>query len=468
MISRRLRASVPAFLLLVAALVPASVLAAGAAGAAALPSFYDVPDPLPAGGPGTVIKTEPVTVPGLHGTMERVMYKSKSIRGDDIAVTGLIALPDTPAPAGGYKVLDWAHGTTGIADECAPSLSPDDAVPYANTFLDKGWAIVATDYEGLGTPGRHPYIVGDSEARGVIDIVRAARNQYADISADYLVWGHSQGGHAAMFALHDADSWAPELHLVGVVAGAPPSQLNLVYDFLKNSPYKYYLLMVAAAINAAYGDAAAPLGDVLNAQGLAKVDLVDQGCTAFLAEQSEGLDVQSLMVQQPDGSYDPLDNPTWGPLIEAQDPANFTTPSPEPLLIIHGGNDQQIPTVSSQMLAGELCATGQNVERWMYPGRSHAGVIAPSMNDMVAWITARFQGLDAPDAAAPTGQDDIDDTICRNGEMVARSQGGSTTTTTTPSSSTTAPAASTTEPKTTGSGTAPAATPVSGKPTYAG
>ncbi len=448
-----------AVLLLVVTVVPLSLPVADTAGAFTMPSFYDVPDPLPAGGPGTVIRTEAVTVPGLHGTMERVMYKSKSIRGQDIAVTGLIAIPDTPAPAGGYKVLDWAHGTAGIADQCAPSLDPAGQIPSANAFLDKGWVIVATDYEGLGTPGRHPYIVGNSEARGVIDIVRAARNQYADIGNDYVVWGHSQGGHAAMFALHDADAWAPELHLVGVVAGAPPSQLGLVYDFLKTSPYKYYLLMVAAAINAAYGDAAAPVADVLNSQGQSKLPLVDQGCTGYLAQQTAGLDVQSLMAQQPDGSYNPTQNPTWGPLIAAQDPANFTTPAPEPLLIIHGGNDEQIPTASSQLLAGQLCTTGQNVERWMYPGQSHAGVIGPSFGDMIAWMAARFAGEPAPDPIGPDGQADIKDTICHDGTMVDRAD------LTTPSS-TTSPPPTTTVPAT--SSTAPVATAEHVQPSYTG
>jgi len=455
----RFTASIAALALLVAAVASLGVVGAPSAGAFTLPSFYDVPNPLPPGGPGTVIKTEPVTVAGLHGTMQRVMYKSKSIRGDDIAVTGLIATPDTPPPAGGYKVLSWAHGTTGMADQCAPSLGAADALPAVNAFLDKGWLVTGTDYEGLGTPGLHPYIVGDSEARGVIDIVRAARDLSSDVSTDYVVWGHSQGGHASMFTAHIAHTWAPELHLVGAVAGAPPSQLNLVYDFLKTSPYKYYLLMVGGAINAAYGDAAAPIGDVLNAQGQSMLPMLDEGCTDLLAEKSEGLDVQSLMVQQADGTYNPFSNPVWGPLIAAQDPANFSTPVDTPILIIHGGADEQIPTVSSQILAGQLCATGQNIERWMYPGRSHAGVIAPSLTSMTDWIAARFAGEPAPDAAAPTGQDDIDDTICSDGKMLSRADYEKPSTNGNGSGN---------GNHTGGGSTAPVATPVRNQPTFTG
>lgn len=450
--------------LLVAALVSVGMPGARDAAAFTMPSFYDVPDPLPAGGPGTVIRTEDVTVPGLHGTMQRVMYTSRAINGDEIAVTGLIATPSTPAPPGGYRVMDWAHGTTGMADMCAPSLDAADALPAVNVFLDEGWVVTGTDYEGLGTPGLHPYIVGESEARGTLDIVRAARNLSADVSADFLVWGHSQGGHASLFTAHFAATWAPELHLVGAVAGAPPSQLGLVYDFLKTSPYRFYLLMVGGAINAAYGDTAAPLGEVLNPSGESKLPLLDEGCGDFLYDQTGDLDVESMMVRQADGTYNPFSNPVWGPLIAAQDPGNFTTPVDVPILIIHGGADEQIPTVSSQFLAGQLCETGQNLERWMYPGRSHSGVIAPSLSSMVDWMKARFDGDPAPDAAAPTGQDDIDDTICVDGAMIARSApapSSSTTTTSVPAGpTTTAPAVPGT--------VAVAATPVSAQPTFTG
>jgi fermentation-respiration switch protein FrsA (DUF1100 family) len=387
------------------------------------PDFYEVPA-LEAS-PGAIIKTEPVAAQGVHGSLHRIMYGSQSVQGEPIAVTGLVAVPDSPPPAGGYPVVPWAHGTTGIADECAPSLAAEtNRTPLLNELLDQGWLIVATDYEGMGTPGRHPYIVGESEARSVIDSVRAARSlPGVEVSDDYVVWGHSQGGHSAMFSLDLAEELAPELDLAGVVAGAPPSQLDIVYSYLTGSPYKYYLLMVAAAINAAYGDVAAPLGEVLNADGIAMVDLVDQGCTGFLAEQSRNVEVDDLLVLQDDGTFNPFSNPIWQPLIAAQDPKNFDGPAGAPLLIIHGGDDEQIPTISSALLADQLCAKGQQLERWMYPGRSHAGVIAASADDMIAWIAARFAGTPVDPPTAPTGQADIDATVCRDGDVVPLGDG---------------------------------------------
>lgn len=435
----------------------------GAEAAFALPAFYEVPTPLPPGEPGDIIKSEVVPAPGLNGTLLRVMYHSRSVQGADIAVTGLIAVPRTPPVSGGYPVMAWAHGTTGIADECAPSLDAAGAIDFANPMLDRGWVVTATDFEGLGTPGRHPYIVGDSQGRSVLDSVRAARElPQADASDEYVVWGHSQGGHAAMFALHIAESWAPELQLRGVVAGAPPSQLDLVYDYLKTSPFRYYLLMVAAAINAAYGDVAAPLSEILNPQGIEKLDLVDQGCTGYLREQTGDLSVEDLMIQQPDGTYNPFSNPTWGPLIAAQDPQNFESAAGAPLLIIHGGDDEQIPTVSSEILAGQLCSVGQDLERWVYPGTSHAGVIAPSYEDMVTWMADRFSGTaPTPEAtAAGASAAQSDRTICVDGKLADPN----------------APVSSPDDPGLAGNndddlgagGFAPPAMPVAGRPAYTG
>ena len=364
-----------------------------------LPDFYGVPDPLPAGSkPGDVIRTEPADAPGLNGSMSRVMYVSTNINGEAIAVTGLILIPNGTAPSGGWPIITWAHGTTGIADACAPSLKPAEFVTMANGLLDAGYLVVATDYEGLGTPGRHPYIVGESEARGTIDIVRMAQNfPKANASKRYVVWGHSQGGHAAMFAGHIAKTYAPELELVADVAGAPPSQLLLVNAALQTSPYKHYIAMVAAAMNAAYGDQKADLTQVLTPEGLDFLKNMDTMCSSDLGKAAAGLDFTKLQ------KADPATIPSWNQLLKDNDPGTFTAPIPVPLLIIHGGNDEQIPVVSSAVLFDQLCKIGQVEQRWLFAGQSHAGVIAPSYSSMVSWIGDRFAGKPMPDPIAPAG-----------------------------------------------------------------
>jgi len=367
-------------------------------GAPGLPAFYGVPDPLPKGKPGDLIASEPVTVAGLNGSMSRVMYLSTAIDGTPIAVTGLILVPKGTAPTGGWPVITWAHGTTGMADVCAPSLEPDSFTALANGLLDAGYLVVATDYEGLGTPGLHPYIVGESQAHGVLDIVRTAQSfPGANASKRYVVWGHSQGGHAALFAGHIAGSYAPELQLVATVAGAPPSQLLLINAALQTSPYKHYIAMVAAAMNAAYGDEKADLSLVLQPEGIEFIGKVDSLCSGDLSKAAAGLDFTKLQ------KADPSKVPSWNQLLRDNDPGTFTTPLPQPLLIIHGGNDEQIPVASSALLFDQLCTIGQVEQRWVFAGQSHAGVITPSYASMLTWIGDRFAGKPMPDPLQPAG-----------------------------------------------------------------
>jgi dienelactone hydrolase len=370
-----------------------------------LPAFYGAPDPIPDAEPGTLLRSEAVDAPELDGTAHRVMYASESLQGEPIVVTGIVAVPDGPAPEGGFPVLAWAHGTTGIADECAPSLDAASVLPAAQQLLDAGYVVAATDYEGLGTPGRHPYIAGESEARGVLDSVRAAGQlDGVETSDQYAVWGHSQGGHAAMFSLAIAEDWAPELDLVGVVAGAPPSQFDLLYSVLQTSPFRYYLVMAAAGINAAYGDEAAPLDAVIEPEGLPSVDLVDEGCD--LGALTADLDFDALI------GADPATVPGWDLLLDANDPGQLEEAGESPLLVIHGGNDEQIPVAASALMFDQLCEIGQDMTRWVYPDQSHAGVIGPSLSDMLTWIDHRFAGDPTPDEMVPTGQPDVEVQSC--------------------------------------------------------
>jgi pimeloyl-ACP methyl ester carboxylesterase len=372
----------------------------------ALPAFYSFSEPIPTK-PGTLIKSERLTLPKIHGTVYRVMYVSTTVNGKPTPVTGLIAVPNGSPPAGDFPVVSWGHGTNGMADACAPSFKPDtsETAGLANILLDKGWVLTASDYQGEGTPGMLPYIAGDSAARNTIDIVRAARNMPAVHASDnYVVWGHSEGGQTAMFTDKIGPTYAPELHMKGVVAGAPPSQFNLIYSFLQTSPFRYYLIMAAGGLNTAYGDAEAPLDQILTPKGRALIPKLDTNCDVNKALGP--LDVKSLT------TGDPFKNPLWKKLLEASDPEAFTAKSPVPLLIIQGGNDEQIPVASTQLLADHLCGLHQVLQRWVYPGQSHAGVIAPSAGDMTHWIADRFADGPNPDPYKPMGLANIDVRVC--------------------------------------------------------
>jgi len=371
-----------------------------------LPAFYKTPS-LAGKKAGTLLKSQKVAAPSVDGTVYRVMYVSETVSGQATAVTGLVVVPKTAAPKSGYPVVSWGHGTNGMTDECAPSLEPSKIDSLANGLLANNWLITASDYQGEGTPGLHPYLAGVVAAQNTIDIVRAAEQlPSVDVSKNYVVWGHSQGGQTAMYAHNIAPKYAPELNLKGVVAGAPPSQFDLIYDYLKTSKYRYYLLMSAGGLNAAYGDKAAPLDKVLTPEGIALLDELDKGCSDYLSKTLGAVSIDETNLANP------FDVPEWKKLFLANDPKNFTSTNDIPLLIIHGGADEQIPTVSSQLLTTKLCGLGQGMQRWVYPGQSHSGVIATSATDMVDWMKARFAGGPVSADSAPSGQTDTEVTGC--------------------------------------------------------
>ena len=190
-------------------------------------ALYDVtPGEIP-GKPGSIIRVWPLEGGGPMGanaTALRILYRSTGLNGEPIAVSGAIFIPAGPAPAGGRNVLAWGHPTYGVVPACAPSLMPDTAglIFGLNEMLAKGYVVAATDYPGLGTQGIHPFLIGVSEARAVLDSVRAARDlPNSGASNRFVVWGHSQGGHAALYTGELAASYAPELKLYGIGAAAP-------------------------------------------------------------------------------------------------------------------------------------------------------------------------------------------------------------------------------------------------------
>ena len=194
-------------------------------------AFYTPPSKVPSGH-GSPVWQRKLTGPAVLKSAKSntlLLYTSTGIAGKTVAVSGDVAVPKGKAPKGGWPVITWAHGTVGIADACAPSKIGTQAnydSPLLNSWLKAGYAVVRTDYEGLGTPGPHPYLIGDSEGRSTLDMVKAARKLNPDIGKNLLIAGHSQGGQAALFAASLVKKVAPELKLKGTVAFAPVSHLS--------------------------------------------------------------------------------------------------------------------------------------------------------------------------------------------------------------------------------------------------
>jgi alpha-beta hydrolase superfamily lysophospholipase len=364
--------------------VPAAAVPTGPAGDA----FYVPPDPLPHGEPGALIRAQPITAP-TGAQAWRVLYHSRAVDGRDIAVSGVIVAPVGAAPKGGRPVVAWAHGTTGIADTCTPSHAPDAAVkiPFVADLLTRGAVVTATDYEGLGTPGRHPYLVGASEGRGVLDSLRAARNLRAtDASKQVVVYGHSQGGHASLFAGELAASYAPELRLRGVEAGAPAADAATIASAAANLPRAAgFALLEFAGFHAAYPKAA--LEAVLTPDAIAKSAIVDQACIREVIGAYAAGPV-------PITSTDPLAVKPWGKILR-QSSAGGHDPG-APLLVVQGDADQVVPKALTDSFVQKACARGDTLEYRVYPGADHAGSLFAGKTDILAWLDARLAGEPAP------------------------------------------------------------------------
>jgi pimeloyl-ACP methyl ester carboxylesterase len=336
-----------------------------------------------------VIDTETLEIAGANG--QRILYHSTSAQGDDVAVSGFIVYPKGDPPEQGWPLIAWAHGTTGLGDSCAPSNDAEND-QLAQALVGFGYAVVATDYEGLGTPGTHPYVVGASEAHSVLDSVRAVSELELPVTDEWIVFGHSQGGHAAMFTGQLQPTYAPELKMIGVVAGAPPSQMNELNTALIGGDFQGYLVMTAAGLAAA--DDSLDLGDVLSPAAIDLLNVIETGCTAEIFDVYNPLDYATATVVD-----DPFSLPAWAEAVKVND--TNLLPVKSPLLIIHGGEDEQIPVETSATLFEQLCAFDEQgpTIRNVYEGQSHAGVLTSfaAVPDLLAWIEGRFDGESAPD-----------------------------------------------------------------------
>jgi len=225
--------------LVLAGCTPATPAAAPRRGVPSVPAVaisgytYHVPDPLPPGPPGRLLAASDLGPDPEIAGAERweLLYHSTDVDGQDIAVSGALFVPPGPPPPGGWPVVSWGHGTTGMADRCAPSETAnqyyDEYAQEVASFVRAGYAVAATDYPGLGTPGLHSYLIGVDEGNSMVDVVTASHTVDPGLSPDWFAVGHSQGGQAVLFATRAAGR-APSLHLLASVAVAPASGLSVI------------------------------------------------------------------------------------------------------------------------------------------------------------------------------------------------------------------------------------------------
>jgi pimeloyl-ACP methyl ester carboxylesterase len=378
--------------LIAAVLVCFAACSGGESNIAAVPTSTAAADPAPAATPSTTpTTTAPEPAPGVlvssepDGNAFRIRYLSTGVRGDLVEVTGAVYVPEGEPPAGGWPVLGWAHGTTGGGDSCAPSLSPDFAVAAGSfqNFLDAGFVVAATDYEGLGTPGAHPYLNGLSAARSVIDAVRAARALVPGTSTRWVTAGHSQGGHAVVFTAEEAPDYAPELDLLGAVAFAPASGLP-IFASLDGSALSGFVALVLAGY---VGSTDVDLATLLTPTGIESLDVVEEGCSEDVFRF-----VGSERLLLPDSTSGP--NRALAAYLTANDAGQVRTDVP--LLVLQGDTDQIVPAGLTTGAVARLCALGDTVELITYPGADHGSVLVAAAQDVGAWVLDRLGDRPAP------------------------------------------------------------------------
>jgi uncharacterized membrane protein HdeD (DUF308 family) len=376
------------------ALALTAVSAGLRAGAPVPDAFYTAPGPVPAP-PGALLRREPFTrtvPPGARAW--RILYTTTRDGATPALASALVVAPAAPPP-GPRPVLAWAHGTTGFAPGCAPSLAPDPFGAGALFVLDRvvaeGWVLVATDYPGLGTAGPHPYLIGAGEGPSVLDSVRAAR-QLPDLalSPQTVVWGHSQGGHAALWTGILAPTYAPDVPLLGVAALAPASDLPGLTAHLPGvTGGSVFASYVVAAYTRTYPDLAfgasvRPTAQVLVREMAARCLTEPGAFVSVLAALSLTRDPELFAADPATGAF--------GRRLRENTP---TGAIPAPVLLAQGLTDGLVDPAAQLRYVAARCAAGQAVDYRTYAGRDHVGVVradSPLIPDLLGWTRDRLAG----------------------------------------------------------------------------
>lgn len=364
---------------------------------AALDPFYTAPDPLPSTQPGYVIRYEPMNdLPWnlTNATAFRMLYVSQAPDGTPQVSGGMVFIPQTPSN-GPRPVVAYAHGTSGFGDACAPSRSQltPASMPWVQTMINNGWVLTSTDYIGLGTAGNPYYLVAKSEATDVVNSVRAARNiQGSQAGADYVVFGHSQGGHSALSTGELSKQIAPELNLKAVAASAPAAELKPLLekqwdtvvgwaigpDVLVSWPNVYPNLDINSVLTS-YGQS--------NYEQLAYMCLADAGIKGVLETE---LGNQLF-------SKNPIDDPAFAAAVQDQTPKPL--PPSMPLFVTSSIYDGIVLPETTALMEEKFCAAGSNLQyEWI--GQVATGSLAAAqthVNTPLAvwpmvtnWIQQRF------------------------------------------------------------------------------
>lgn len=339
-----------------------------------------------------------------------ITYRSRGVHGEPIVASGYVLLPKGQPPEGGWPVLAWAHGTTGVADTCAPSDDyPGGPLHGYQNIVDKaldpwlarGYAVVAPDYQGLGTPGGHPYMNAASQLHTVVDAVRAGhRLSPGSLSPNWLVMGHSQGGAAALAVAARGQADAPKLNLRGAVALAPGG-----YGYADIAEYALEHPHPAPGVAAFFpivllGASAAD--SAIHPDKLVSSDmqpLLNKARSRCLSELRNEID------ETPEHVF--KDNANLKPLLGYLKQQDIRHMSPTvPVLFVQGEADQLVDPRGTKAYYGQLCQAGKTAYYHGIADGSHRDALrqSPQWTDQfLAQLAGHDRMKSCQPAAAQSG-----------------------------------------------------------------
>ncbi|MGW4480355.1 alpha/beta fold hydrolase [Rhodococcus triatomae] len=388
--SRRVPAAIVAGALAVAGTVAAVVVVrvgGDAVDEKGLAEFYEQPPDAADGAAGTLVRHEGLVGTPAESKAWRIMYRSTDLRGAPIVVTGIVVTPLGPPPVGGRTVLAWGHPTTGAAPECAPSrgFDPFIGIEGLRLLLDRGYTVVATDYAGMGTTGPDSYLVGVTAAHTMLDAVRAARSiPEAEAGTSVVLWGHSQGGQAALFTAEQAGTHAPELSVKAVAVAAPaadlPALMRTHLDDISGVTIGSYAFTAYAGV---YGGTTpgARLEDILTPTALGVAPTMNGLCLLT------GIDELHRIGRPLVGDFtraDPTTTQPWKGLLEQNSAGGAAFAAP--LFVAQGENDELVvPTDTDGFVAHER-GIGVDVTYEKVPDATHATIAYLALPRLMEWL----------------------------------------------------------------------------------
>ncbi|GAA2282115.1 lipase [Streptomyces ruber] len=370
--------------------------AAEQANALPLTSFYDLPPDLPPAPAGTLVRAEKAQEyqfdSGIRAT--RILYHSRSAKDRDVAATGVVLTPAGDPPPGGWRVIADAHGASGVGRNCAPSLMKDlQYGEHLQSLVRAGYAVVATDYAGLGTDGRHEFLSKRAEANDVVNALPAARTAVRGLGSEWVALGHSQGGQAVLgvgeLMAERERRGRPDHGYRGLAAIAPAADLTSLFTRTAKMPEASGLVPMIVA-GAAAGLPGLRPSQVLTPTATARLNTLRTDCIGVIQASYSDLTGDALV--RPGAAR------TIEPYLRRNNPG--TLPVAGPVLLQQGTADVLTTPPDTAELEARLCRKGATVEYRTYEGLDHNGVLIPAQPDTLSWIGDRFAGHAAPDTCA--------------------------------------------------------------------